>query len=410
MNKEQYLNKRQTLMTEAENLIKEGKVKEAEAKMKQIEELDATFEDAAKAQANLNALRGNAVVTNIANKSTHVNPVATLGDTGKGPVAKNDKELYNVAFAKTLMGTALSNEETEVFNEVNAEFRKKTHTAEEYQILVPETVVAGIWKEIGDLHPILSDLRKMNIPGNVTFLKSNKKTSDADWVDEGDQPNDEKLGFAKLELTGCELIKSISVTWKMKKMSIDEFIPYITSELAEAMAGSIAYGVVRGKGKPGENGDWKAQARGIITALEAEEGTPRIHSTATSFAYEDLTKLMGSIKSGYSAGAVIYANNHTIWNELATICDATGRPYFVPNPVDGGVGRILGKVVKEEDAMKDGEVLLASVARGYKMNENESISIYQEDHVKQRVTDYMAYAIIDGDVMTTKAFALLKKQ
>ena len=59
MNKEKYLNKRQQLMIEAENMIDEGQVAEAEAKMKEVEALDTTFENAAKAQANLNALRGN---------------------------------------------------------------------------------------------------------------------------------------------------------------------------------------------------------------------------------------------------------------------------------------------------------------------------------------------------------------
>ena len=43
MNKEKYLNKRKQLMTEAENMIDEGQVAEAEAKMKEVEELDTTF-------------------------------------------------------------------------------------------------------------------------------------------------------------------------------------------------------------------------------------------------------------------------------------------------------------------------------------------------------------------------------
>ena len=72
MNKEKYLNKRKQLMTEAENMIDEGQVAEAEAKMKEVEELDTTFENAAKAQANLNALRGNSVVTDISNMGATV--------------------------------------------------------------------------------------------------------------------------------------------------------------------------------------------------------------------------------------------------------------------------------------------------------------------------------------------------
>ena len=59
--------------------------------------------------------------------------------------------------------------------------------------------------------------------------------------------------------------------------------------------------------------------------------------------------------------------------------------------------------------MEDDELLLGNVGRGYVMNINENVTLYQEDHVKARATDYMTYAIVDGDVLTTKAFALLKK-
>ena len=59
--------------------------------------------------------------------------------------------------------------------------------------------------------------------------------------------------------------------------------------------------------------------------------------------------------------------------------------------------------------MADDELLLGNVSRGYAMNINENVTLYQEDHVKPRATDYMTYAIVDGDVLTTKAFALLKK-
>ena len=119
MNKEKYLNKRKQLMTEAENMIDEGQVAEAEAKMKEVEELDTTFENAAKAQANLNALRGNSVVTDISNMGATVKDYGVLDSfsTEKevGVMAmKDDKKLYNTAFMKTLMGTTLNTEETEV--------------------------------------------------------------------------------------------------------------------------------------------------------------------------------------------------------------------------------------------------------------------------------------------------------
>ena len=34
--------------------------------------------------------------------------------------------------------------------------------------------------------------------------------------------------------------------------------------------------------------------------------------------------------------------------------------------------------------------------------------MHTEEHVKARTTDYMGYAIVDGDVYDSKAFAMLK--
>jgi len=66
-------------------------------------------------------------------------------------------------------------------------------------------------------------------------------------------------------------------------------------------------------------------------------------------------------------------------------------------------------VVKEEDAVNEGEILIGNVGRGYAMNVNENMTIYTEEHIKKRYTDYMGYAIVDGDVLTNKAFALIRE-
>ena len=55
----------------------------------------------------------------------------------------------------------------------------------------------------------------------------------------------------------------------------------------------------------------------------------------------------------------------------------------------GVVGRIFGTPVKEEDAVSADEILVANVRQGYAMNVNENMTMYQEEHVKARTTDYM---------------------
>ena len=127
------------------------------------------------------------------------------------------------------------------------------------------------------------------------------------------------------------------------------------------------------------------------------------------FRDETLTLALSKIKSAYKSGAVIYANNGTIWNTLANLKDTTGRPYFVADVTSGGVGRIFGLTVKEDDSVVGG-VLIGNLKKGYAININEDITMYKQDHVRKRYTDYMSYAIVDGDVITTKAFAYITKE
>ena len=56
MTRTEYETKRKTLINEAETLIGEGKVEEANRKMDAVTKLDQDFEAAAKASANLRAL------------------------------------------------------------------------------------------------------------------------------------------------------------------------------------------------------------------------------------------------------------------------------------------------------------------------------------------------------------------
>lgn len=411
MNKEQYLNKRNTLLEAAENLINDGKAEEATVKMNEVESLDKTFEDITKAQANLNAMKDNPTVINLAKQSVHVEGERVMDSFSSNPLANDEKKLYNSAFAKVLMNKPLTQDEQTVFNNVNDTFRNAVQTVDDHQILIPETVQQGIWKEIADAHPLYADLNPTFVPGDLTIIKETAEGTDAEWVDEKSQSEDDELGFGYLKLTGCELQKTVTISWKMKKMSPDYFLAYIQTRLAEKMGNALVNGVINGKGKP-SLAEHKAQARGIVTVLSTQDSTPQIvtYSTSEGMKYADLTALVSKIKSGYLNGSAIYANNKTIWSDLANMLDSNGRPIFIPDVTAGGVGRILGLIVKEEAAVEDGALLLGNVAKGYSLNINENITMYQEDHVKARTTDYTAYAIVDGDVLTENAFAYLKKQ
>lgn len=80
-------------------------------------------------------------------------------------------------------------------------------------------------------------------------------------------------------------------------------------------------------------------------------------------------------------------------SELANVTDKNGKPIFIPDPSESGVFRVLGMMVKQDDSMEDGEVLMSSPYVGYQANVNKDLTVMTEDHVKARNTDYCGYAI-----------------
>jgi HK97 family phage major capsid protein len=321
-----------------------------------------------------------------------------------------ETEEYRNLWLKNMMGGSLTSEERDTFEHVNDEYRAFTHNTENTQVLIPKTVAAGIWKRAEDEHPLWADVRKFNVKGNLSMIKSNGNSADAKWYDEPTVVDTDQLGFGELDLTGCELAKAVQVTWKLKKMGLNEFEAYIIREIGDRMGVALSTAVYVGKGKPGAGDTFKPEPKGIRTALEAEANTPQIkaYAEADGMAFKNLTGLMATLHSSYVNGAVIYANNATIWNNLANIVDGQGRPLFIADVQAGGVGRILGRVVKPEASIPEGEILVGNVNAGYVANINEDITMYREDHVRERLTDYMGYAIVDGDVLDSKAFTVLE--
>lgn len=401
MNKEQYLNKRNELMNEANELLNDGKLDEAEAKATEIKELDTKFENICKASANLAALHDNAVITDIQAKGVVIENAAPLGS-----MIEKDADTYTNVWAKVMQNIALTEEERRIFDEANKEFKNEALTTGNSPILIPETVVSGIWKEVGEVYPLYSEVLKTSVKGKLTVLKSTEST-EAKWYDEATETEEGTEKFASATLNGCELSRDITVSWKLKEMATNEFIPFIQSQLAEKMGAAAAYGVFSGKGKAASDSSDKDEPRGIKTALLAQTNKPQVVELAagTELAYENITAMIAKVKGTYKKGSKFYATSDFIWDTLANVKDATGRPYFIADTTAGGVGRLFGFVVEEDDSIDT--LLFGNANKGYHLNINKQMTLDQEDHKKARTTDYIAYAIMDGDVRTEKAFAYL---
>ena len=395
MNKEQYLKQREELTNKAQTLLAENKVEEANRIMDEIGELDTTFENHSKSMANLEALKNKVHIDNKIISPTN------LGEEGN---TVDEKKLYVNAWAKSMLNKSMDAQETEIFNRIN----NAVETMKDNQVIIPETVVKGIWREAGELYPILGDVAETYVNGGLTITKEVETADTDDWYDEDTPVADGEVDFAEVNLSGCELAKAITISWKLKNMSIEEFIPYIQTKLAERMGKALAKAVLKGKGHAGSGDSHKDQPLGIVTSLKEEDGTPQV-VTYTTLDYDTITQIMSKIKK-YGNGAYFYANNDTIWLGLAQIKDQNGRPIFVADATSGGVGRLFGKLVKEDDSLANDELLLGNVSKGYAMNINEKTTLHRDELMKKRQTEFMAYSIVDGTPITNKAFVFAEKQ
>src|SRR5690625_1635743 len=399
MNFEQYLKQRNELINAAETLIGEGKLEESQAKMDEVKNIDEKWEEIKVANANLESLKDDNQVVNYENKTESIAGGKVVGNIEVNQV-KNEDEVYVDAWAKHLMNQDMTQDELNVFAKVNNLSNEFTHTTVNTPTLIPETVVAGIEALMEEQYPLLADVRKFNVKGNLTMNRHESIVAgDADWYTEDVKVADEENKFNQFTLTGHELAKAVTVSWKMKSMAVSEFIPFIQREIASRMGIAKATAVSHGTGTN--------QTKGIVTVLAAETDTPQVIEY-TDLAYENITNAISKIHSSLLNGVAIYANKCTVLNKLANLKDYIRRPLFISHLTTSCLGSLLCYTVKADGSLLDGEILLGNADRGYILNTNEAMKLVTEDHAKPRETDYVAYEIVDGDVYEAKAFALLK--
>lgn len=382
---------------------------EYQAKVDEINALNEKWDVTSQRIADAKVLSDDRRSYNIEDAAVQASPAAVVMESVSfEPQAANEEKTdmnskaYEIAWAKMMMGKKLTDAENSTISMVNAALTTVNTGA-----VIPTSVAQGIWDLIEEQHPLWADAQKTYVNGNCNMIVSNV-SSEAAWYDEATATADGSETFRTIALTGCELARNIVVSWKLREMAVEDFIPFIQRKLADKMGKALSYGVAKGKGQPGTGDTFKPEPTGIITALNAETSTPQVKTyTAGELDYSDLTAARAKIAYGASA-LRIYANSKTIWDELANVKDQNGRPIMVADPINGGVGRIFGIEVKEEDALADGEILFSAPSVGYIANVNKDMSLATEEHVKERTADYCAYAIVDGNVTTTKAHALLK--
>lgn len=389
MKLEQYNEQRNTLVTESEALINESLLEEAQAKMTEIEALDAKFETVKLANANLNALKESNAIQ-LENKS--INLKGDLQTMENLNTVVGNEKAYENAFAKSLMGQELTTQENVSYLEMN------NHTTANTSVVIPTTTLNEIISEIEAQAPFFADAKGFQVKGLLSLPKHASITSgDAKGYLEGEATENEVNVFVEVQLNAKEVAKYIEVSFKLEAMSVPAFLEYLKGEIVERVGAELGRQAISGNGVK--------EMTGVLTAMTGVASQQGTYASA-GLEYSDLTGAVAKLGAKHIAGTVIYASNSTVWNVLANVVDTTGRPLFMSDTVLGGVGRALGFTVKVDSAIPDGAIIIGN-AKGYAVNTNSPIAVETDRNIKTRKTGFSAYTIVDGDVTHQKAFSIL---
>lgn len=376
MNKEQYSEQRKALLDEAEVMIGEGKTEEANAKMKEIEELDNKWEETKLANANMEALKGKTTATDLTDKSIDLNGGKLVDSTAKKDGNVNMVD-YKNAFLKNLLGVELTESEKTAY----------VHTTVNTDAVIPEELQNKIYSNMEESHPLLKDVQVLRTGAVITIAKHTAIVAgDAKQVAEGEANADEENTFVNVSLSGKDFSKHIDFSYRLGKMAIPAFEQYLITEIASRLGAAMTADIV-------------AQIKSdLATANKIDAETPG------TLALGDVLNGLGSLKQ--TGRVYVYANNTTFYGNIAKLEGAEGLLSFIPNYQEAISGQLLGKGIKQEDALADGEILILDPQQ-FIYNMVQDIMLERDKDIKKHVHTISGFAIAEGTMTNDKAGALI---
>ena len=250
-----------------------------------------------------------------------------------------------------------------------------TATTANSAAVVPPATLNMIIDLVESMSPMLEDAEHSGMTSGFGVPRRKSiKAGDAKGVAEGTANDDEENEFDLLSLEGIEIKKHAVLSRKMKFKSIDAFEAWLVNELAERIA--------------------VAKNRVIRNRLD---GVAPEYTDAAIRGMFALLKGKGE--------RVIYANNKTIWNNLAGIEDGNKNKLFVPNSMVDPItaGRIYGASVKVDNEIADNVIYLGTKGQVI-ANDYDELEIFSAIEPKTANEVKTAYSLFDAGLKNPESF------
>lgn len=396
MNRKEYETKRQALINEAETLINEGKLEDANKKMEAVMELDKNFEAAAKVEANLRAL------------STPPLPLSGVGDGasfGRGD-NENTEDMYDsVEYRKAFMNYVLKGTTIpEKFKNASA----TTKTTDVGSVISP-TVVNRIVEKMETMGMLLPLVTRTSFAAGATVPTSSVKPV-ATWVAEGGSSDKQKKTTGQIDIKGYKLRCAIAMTLETNVMSLQVFETVFVKSVSEAMVKAQETAFISGTGV--------GRPKGVLT--ETVEASHNIDLAVNADpTYQTLVEAEAALDLAYENGAVWNMTKKTFMKFIGMV-DTNKQPIARVNyGINGKPERtLLGRRVVLNDYMTSlGAAIEADTVVAFlfdwsdymfNTNYNMVVKSYEDNDTEDQITK--AVMICDGKVIDKNSLVTVTKK
>ena len=317
------------------------------------------------------------------------------GSTGETPERMIDTPEYRSAFFHALQRRELTDNERAIIDRANEEQRAFTSANDSAGMTLPTQTQNTVMQRLHQLGGLVNEITLLEIPGNVSITVESS-VADASDHTEGAAAGESSDTLAEVVLSGYEVIKVLSISGKVRAMSIPAFESWLVTSITDGIARKVENLIINGTGTN--------QAKGIEKAQTWTDGKNAVKFAATVPTYAEICKFISLLPGGYDTGAKMLMNKQTLWQKLMPIRDDSKNP-LVREDGKGGYLCMGYPIMLSEKVGTLGTIYLGDF-KMYIGNFAEGITVKSSEHSSflSNKIDYRGTAIFDGKPAFGEAF------
>lgn len=406
--KDKYLADKKVLMDEAQALIDACNVgEEYQNKLQDIKALDQKFEDACKAQANLNALTDNHNFVDVSSMGANAVGGTLVDSMSTEPIENAANDIFNsIEYRKAFMnnvvnGTAIPSK----FMNVDA----NTKTSDVGSV-IPTTVLEKIVEKLEATGMILPLVTRTSYKGGLAIPTSAVKPV-ATWVSEGATSDKQKKTTDKIVFSYYKLRCAVSVSLETDTVSLPVFETTFINNVVEAMTKALEQSIISGDGSGKPKG---ILAETVVTGQNVDV------AAASDVTYQTLIEAEAALPQAYEGNAVWCMTKKTFMKFVGMLDDNKQPIARVNYGINGKPDRtLLGRqVILCGDYMTSlGATIAADTVvaflfnfNDYVLNTNYNMTVkrYEDNDTDDMVTK--AIMLVDGKVVDKNSLVTVTKK